>query len=81
MRTRWYVVFRHGSNSANQTMQQVRPLGTYEAGSQAEACKQAGDEHTCYANQILTSAPVSRLSAATVREAEENAYYMQQGTA
>ena len=81
MKTRLYVVFRHGSNTANQTMQEVRPLGTYEASSQTDACKQAADEHTCYANQLLTAAPISRLSTAKVQEAEENAYYAQRGTA
>lgn len=64
-----YVVYRHGSNGANQPMTQAMPIGFYTGeGSTArerieDACRKAEAEHTVYANQYLTAKPASRVSA------------------
>ena len=58
-----YVVFRHGSNAANQSMTPVMPVGIYTGrGVYAEdrredAKRQAAEEVTVYANQYLSTRP------------------------
>lgn len=68
-KTTLYVVYRYGSNAANQSMTHVMPIGLYEGtGATArerieDACRQAEDEHTVYSNQYLNAVPSSRVSA------------------
>ena len=63
---RQYVVYRHGSNSANQPMCNRMPIGIVEASDRHRALAKAKKELvvTIYNNQYLTVVPISRLSAA-----------------
>jgi hypothetical protein len=56
-----YVIFRHGSNSANQSMTGRALVDLIEAKS-AEAAA-AESRVDCYSNQHLSAKPVSRLTA------------------
>ena len=49
--TKTFIVVRHGSNAANQSMQPRKVLGTVEADTAETARKIAAERHTCYANQ------------------------------
>lgn len=73
MKTRTYVIFRHGSDKANQPMCDVAVLGTVEAQSQDRALDRAwlSERWSIYANQYFTACPVSRCTASDVVEAEE----------
>lgn len=51
--TTW-IVTRHGSNAANQSMTPFAILGTVEAETEAEAMSIAAEKYHCYANQRLT---------------------------
>lgn len=70
MRTTEYVIYRHGSNGANQSMTLVMPIGIYSGtGKNAierrqDAQEKAAREHTVYNNQWLDGVPSSRVSAA-----------------
>lgn len=71
MRNCVYVVYRHGSNAANQSMCNRTIVGTIKAGSRAEACRLMSDEVTVYNNQWLSAVPFSRLGKAEQRLAAE----------
>ena len=64
-----YVVYRHGSNGANQPMTRTMPIGIYSGTGrtaterQLDAESKAVEEHTIYNNQSLSSVPASRVSA------------------
>jgi hypothetical protein len=66
-----YLVYRHGSNAANQGMRDVAPLEIVSAESREKACEQMAARTTVYANQHLRAVPVSRARAGDVREVEE----------
>lgn len=72
-----YVVYRHGSNTANQPMTQSMPIGVYQgwgataADRRADALRQAEREHTVYTNQSLTVAPAASTSVADFNAAVE----------
>lgn len=66
-----YVIFRHGSNAANQSMTPVAPCCTIEAASSEEAKRLALDKVTCYNNQHLEARPASRCKQADWQEAVE----------
>ena len=61
MRKCVYVVYRHGSNAANQHMCNKMIVGTIEAANRKEACKLMHDRVTVYNNQWLSAVPFSRL--------------------
>lgn len=46
-----YIIKRHGSNAANQSMKNVKVLGTVEADSADEARTKAAERWSCYNNQ------------------------------
>lgn len=46
-----FIVVRHGSNAANQSMTLRKVLGTVEADNAAQAREMAGEKWTCYNNQ------------------------------
>ena len=71
MRNCVYVVYRYGSNAANQSRCNKRIVGTVKAGSRAEACRLMADEVTVYRNQWLSAVPASKLSEADQRIALE----------
>ena len=50
-----YIVFRIGSNGANQPMQQEMALGKVEADNRTKACALAFEKYAkdCYSNQRL----------------------------
>jgi hypothetical protein len=58
-----YLVYRHGSNSANQSMRQTMPLAIIEAKSKSEARQIAEEYHTFYANQSSEAIAESKASA------------------
>ena len=81
-----YVVYRHGSNSNNQSMRLVAPVAIVEAKSADEACALDGDERPTldsslwlthapwvnfWNNQRASAKPVSRASRADVQEAAD----------
>lgn len=63
-KTRQYVIYRSGSNAANQSMtNEAIPVFLVESVSVAAAIKSAMDAGvTCYANQHMTAKPSSRVS-------------------
>lgn len=78
-----YVIYRHGSNKANQTMTPVAAVGVEEAESIEEAKAQAAVRINCYANQFLEARCLDECSmddriaadeAEMAREAEESFY-------
>lgn len=50
-----YLVYRHGSNAANQSMCEKMPVAIVEADSAAEACDASGEDAHCYNNQWLSA--------------------------
>lgn len=69
MKTTEYVVYRHSSNVANQSMTQTMGVGFYTgtgrtaAERRADAISKAEGEHTVYGNQHLTALPSCRVGA------------------
>lgn len=57
-----YIIKRHGSNAANQSMTPEMVVGTVEAATRKNACRIARDKWTCYANQYFEAIPQSRAS-------------------
>jgi hypothetical protein len=49
-----YLVIRHGSNAANQSMTQEMAVGIVDAFSEEAARKIAAANFTCYSNQFLS---------------------------
>lgn len=78
-----YVIYRYGSNGANQPMTPVMPVGVYTGTGRtadervASAIEQAQAEHTVYANQYLDARPLVRTS----REDQQNAWEHQEAEA
>lgn len=50
-----YLIYRHGSNAANQSMVLKSPVGIFQADSAAEAIEIAAKERTVYNNQYLSA--------------------------
>ena len=75
MRKYVYVVYRHGSNAANQHMCNKIIVGTIEAANRKEACKLMHDRVTVYNNQWLSAIPFSRLSRTQQQIALERDMY------
>lgn len=75
--TKTYIVVRHGSNAANQSMKPRKVLGTVEAESPNAARKIAAERHTCYANQrfelIDTAGPTRKEDREAASYADANA--------
>lgn len=74
MKKRQYVVFRHGCNSANQSMVPVAPVGIWETETRQEALDIAAEQVVVFNNQHLTAKPASRCSAADNNAAVEADY-------
>lgn len=70
-----YLIKRHGSNAANQSMTPVAILGWVEAQSQIAAIDAALARWTCYNNQHFEAKPSSRCSKAEREEANEAEAY------
>jgi hypothetical protein len=73
-RTVDYIVYRHGSNAANQSMTLVMPVGIWSARNRAEAIDLAAAEVVVYANQHLTACALSHASRADQLAASEADY-------
>lgn len=71
---RHYIVYRHGSNAANQSMTPVMPVGIWEAASPEEAIQQAAQDVVVYANQYLTARGYRSASHADQEAASEADY-------
>jgi hypothetical protein len=66
-----YLIYRHGSNSANQSLSDKEPVAIVEAPSRTAAIETEGDEHvrrlaldpsvSVYANQWLEAVPKSKV--------------------
>lgn len=57
-----YLIYRHGSNAANQSMTPVAVVCSVEAKSRDEAKKIAAEKVTVHNNQCLEARPASRCS-------------------
>lgn len=68
---RSFVIFRHGSNGANQHLCQVMACCTVMARSEAEAKNKARDKVTCYANQYLEAKFATRCKRVDLESARE----------
>ena len=66
-----YIITRHGSNAANQSMTPTAIIGTIEAESGADAKRIAADKWTCYANQFVSAEPFDSASHDDRDEADE----------
>ena len=66
-----YIITRHGSNAANQSMAPTMIVGTIEAESGADAKRIAADKWTCYANQFVSAEPFDSASHDDRDEADE----------
>ena len=71
---RHYIVYRHGSNAANQSMTPCMPVGIWEAASQEEAKEHAAQDVVVYANQYLTARSYKSASHADQEAASEADY-------
>lgn len=49
-----YLIYRHGSNAANQSMTQTMAVGIVTAETEEAARRIANDNINCYANQRLS---------------------------
>lgn len=68
-----FIIFRHGSNKANQSMRQVMPVFACEAEDSDAAKQKAVDAGVdCYNNQYLSWKHASRCKASERQEAAEN---------
>ena len=69
-----YVVFRRGSNSANQPMCELAPVGILYAHNEREAINMAYGEKwaDCYANQHLEIQLATKTSDWALEEAIQN---------
>jgi len=72
-----YVIYRHGSNAANQHMCNKMIVGTIEAHNREEACRLMSDKVTVYRNQWLLAVPLSRLGKKDQMIAAERDLYSQ----
>ncbi len=68
---REYVVFRHGCNSANQSMTPVMPVGIWTAGTRQAAIDAAHKDVMVYDNQYLTARAASKVSGSLYEAATE----------
>lgn len=73
--TTQYIVFRHGSNSANQPMSAKKAVGTWSALSRDEAVRIASYVVTVYSNQRLTAEPYSRAGRCWQDQADLSDFY------
>ena len=60
MRTTNYLIYRHGSNSANQSMCNKMAIAIVAATSKDAAIMKAVEDHTVYANQFLSAVAESK---------------------
>ncbi len=63
-----YVIKRHGSNAANQSMTPEMVVGEVEASTEEQACQLAGDQWTCYAGQHFEAVPLVECSESDIDE-------------
>lgn len=69
-----YIVKRHGSNGANQSMTQTAVVGSIEAKSKKDARERFGEENptvTIYNNQYLEFVPISKATQEEIDDANE----------
>lgn len=66
-----YLIYRHGSNAANQSMTQTAVVCSVEAKSREEAERIASEKVTVYNNQTLEARPASKCSKVDCQEAWE----------
>lgn len=69
--SRTWIVTRHGSNAANQSMTPKLILGSVEAETETEARELASAEFHCYANQFLSLEHFNDAGAEACNEAFE----------
>jgi hypothetical protein len=65
-----YLVKRHGSNAANQSITPVMVLGWIEGSDRDDARRNALDRWTCYVNQHLELVPRSKAKRRDADEAD-----------
>jgi hypothetical protein len=67
-----YIIYRHGSNAANQSMTPTMVVGSVEAETKEAALKHAEENFTCYNNQRFEIKPASKCSKRDQQEAFES---------
>ena len=72
-----YIVYRHGSNRANQSMTPVMPVGIWAAATREQAISAAAAEVVVFNNQYLSAKPLSRASHADQVAASEADYALE----
>lgn len=65
-----YILFRHGSNAANQSMTQTAVVGSIMAKTRQDAREKGAELVTVYSNQRIEARPASRCSRAAIEEAQ-----------
>jgi len=55
-----YLIYRHGSNAANQSLTNKLAIDIVEAHNQSEACEIAATRNDCYVNQFFSAVCESR---------------------
>jgi len=68
-----FIIKRHGSNAANQSMTPTRILGTVEAEDSTAAKSVAADKWTCYNNQHFEAIDLAGRTRRADREAAAEA--------
>lgn len=66
-----YLIYRHGSNAANQSMAQTSAVGIVDANDAAAAKEIAAENLTCYNNQYFEAVLESDLSEKQVEDWNE----------
>lgn len=73
-----YIVYRHGSNAANQSRTQVMVVGFEDAPDRETAKEQMAQRIEVYNNQHLTAKPASRASKTDCAHASVTEYGREQ---
>jgi hypothetical protein len=74
-----YLIYRHGSNSANQSMTPKAAIAIVEAANGEEAKRIASENHTVYNNQYLEAVPESKANKSDWNATEEETMRSQFG--
>ncbi len=72
-----WIIKRHGSNGANQSMRLVKVLGTVEAADSREAHEKAAQRWSCYNNQHFEAIDLAGRTRKADREAAAEADAME----
>jgi len=66
-----FLIYRHGSNAANQSMTPISAVAIVEAETPEAAKAIAAQDHTCYANQFFSAVAEADLTEEQCEEWNE----------